>query len=151
MIRYYYLYDYANCMSRVSLLEIRKYKNRRYYSSTDSRHISLEAIHRKICEGWDVHVVDASTDEDITAKVLIHILLEYEPLKVDFFSSALLLRVIRANDSILKGVFEQYLESVLDMVKLPRSRLEQCLMKPEDFQSRVFDSFKVFAPWGKDD
>ncbi len=59
------------------LLEIRKYANRRYYDSTKSRHLSLDQIHKLILSGSNIRVVDAQTGQDITAKVLTQILLEY--------------------------------------------------------------------------
>ena len=62
-------------------LEIRKYQNRRYYDSTRSRHLSLQQIHQLIIEGYNIRVLDAKTNEDITTKVLTQILLEYEPVK----------------------------------------------------------------------
>jgi len=75
--------------------------------------MSLEEIHRKICEGYDIKVTDAKSDEDITAKVLMQVLLEYEPTKLNFFSSELLTQVIRVNDSILKEFFEGYFGKAL--------------------------------------
>ena len=56
-------------------LEIRKYQNRRYYDSTRSRHLSLQQIHNLIIEGYNIRVLDAKTNEDITPKVLTQILL----------------------------------------------------------------------------
>jgi len=76
-------------------LEIRKYQNRRYYDSTRSRHLSLQQIHKLIIEGYNIRVLDAKTNEDITPKVLTQILLEYEPVKLDMFSNELLTRAIR--------------------------------------------------------
>ena len=83
-------------------LEIRKYQNRRYYDSTRSRHLSLQQIHKVIIEGYNIRVLDAKTNEDITPKVLTQILLEYEPVKLDTFSNELLTRAIRVNDRLLK-------------------------------------------------
>ena len=83
-------------------LEIRKYQNRRYYDSTRSRHLSLQQIHKLIIEGYNIRVLDAKTNEDITSKVLTQILLEYEPVKLDLFSNELLTRAIRVNDRLLK-------------------------------------------------
>jgi polyhydroxyalkanoate synthesis repressor PhaR len=54
-------------------LEIRKYQNRRYYDSTCSRHLSLQQIHKLIIEGYNIRVLDAKTNEDITSKVLTQI------------------------------------------------------------------------------
>jgi polyhydroxyalkanoate synthesis repressor PhaR len=54
-------------------LEIRKYQNRRYYNGTRSRHLSLQQLHRLIIEGYNIRVLDAKTNQDITPKVLTQI------------------------------------------------------------------------------
>jgi hypothetical protein len=66
-------------------LGIRKYQNRRYYDSTRSR----QQIHKLIIEAYNIRVLDAKTNEDITPKVL----LEYEPVKLDMFPNELLTRI----------------------------------------------------------
>ena len=43
------------------VIEIKKYQNRRYYDTTNSQHLSLEKIHKLICQGYDVKVTDAKT------------------------------------------------------------------------------------------
>ena len=111
----------------MKLLEIRKYQNRRYYNTTESRHMSLEEMHRKICDGYDIRVTDAKSGTDITSKVLVQILLEYEPLKLDFFSSELLQQVIRVNDAILKEFFENYFGKVFETFCASRQSMEDFL------------------------
>lgn len=129
---------------RKGLLEIRKYQNRRYYDTTSSAHISLEQIHRKICEGYDIRVVDAKTGEDITTKVLTQILLEYEPMKLEFFSSDVLTQVIRVNDSILKDFYDKYFGEAFALFTQSRSQFET-LMKQSPFFSGVKNGFPMSA------
>jgi polyhydroxyalkanoate synthesis repressor PhaR len=95
-------------------LEIRKYQNRRYYDSTRSRHLSLQQIHKLIIEGYNIRVLDAKTNEDITSKVLTQILLEYEPVKLDMFSTELLTRAIRVNDRLLKDFVDVYFRQAFE-------------------------------------
>ena len=95
-------------------LEIRKYQNRRYYDSTRSRHLSLQQIHKLIIEGYNIRVLDAKTNEDITSKVLTQILLEYEPVKLDLFSNELLTRAIRVNDRLLKDFVDVYFRQAFE-------------------------------------
>jgi polyhydroxyalkanoate synthesis repressor PhaR len=95
-------------------LEIRKYQNRRYYDSTRSRHLSLQQIHKLIIEGYNIRVLDAKTNEDITPKVLTQILLEYEPVKLDMFSNELLTRAIRVNDRLLKDFVDVYFRQAFE-------------------------------------
>lgn len=124
------------------LLEIRKYQNRRYYDTTNSAHISLEQIHRKICEGHDIRVVDAKTEEDITTKVLTQILLEYEPMKLDFFPSDMLTQVIRVNDKILKEFYDKYFGEAFSLFVKSRSQFESVL-RQSPFFSGVNDAFPM--------
>jgi polyhydroxyalkanoate synthesis repressor PhaR len=91
-------------------LEFRKYQNRRYYDDTLSR----RQIHQFIIEGYNVRVLDAKTNEDITAKVLTQILLEYEPVKLDLFSNELLIRAIRVNDRLLKDFVDLYFQQAFE-------------------------------------
>lgn len=109
------------------LLEIRKYQNRRYYDTTNSEHLSMEQIHRKICEGYDIRVVDAKTEADITAKILTQILLEYEPMKLEFLSSDLLLQVIRVNDKILKDFYQTYFGEAIAVFLRSKDQFDQLL------------------------
>lgn len=107
-----------------SRIELRKYQNRRYYDVTHKKHVNLGEIHRMICDGHDIRVVDAQTEQDITSKVLTQILLEYEPVKLDHFSSDLLAQVIRVNDKILKDFVEMYFAQAFDAFCQSKSHLE---------------------------
>lgn len=125
----------------MKLLEIRKYQNRRYYNTTESRHMSLEEIHRKICEGHDIRVTDAKSGENITARVLLQVLIEYEPLKLDFFSSELLLRVIRVNDSIQKEFFENYFGSMFSAFSDSKKGMEAFLRQAQAMSGKSVNPF----------
>jgi polyhydroxyalkanoate synthesis repressor PhaR len=96
------------------LLEIRKYQNRRYYDTTNSRHLCLQDIHKLIVEGHNVRIVDAQSGQDITPKILTQILLDYEPLKLEVFSNELLTQAIRVNDSLLKDFVDLYFRQAFE-------------------------------------
>src|SRR5579872_4860512 len=83
-------------------LQIRKYPNRRYYDATRSRHLTLEDIRSLVRDGADIRVTDSKTSADITAKVLAQIILELDAEKIDAFPVALLVRLIRVNDQLVK-------------------------------------------------
>jgi polyhydroxyalkanoate synthesis repressor PhaR len=89
-------------------LEIKKYPNRRYYDATHSRHLTLEEIRALIRDGHDVLVTDSKTGADITAQVLTQIILELETGKIDAFPVALLARMIRSNDQLVREFVERY-------------------------------------------
>ena len=89
-------------------LDIRKYPNRRYYDTTHSRHLTLEEIRNLIGDGYDIKVTDSKTGADITAQVLTQIILELETPKIASFPVALLLRMIRSNDQVVRDFVETY-------------------------------------------
>ena len=109
------------------LIEIKKYQNRRYYDTTNSQHLSLEKIHKLICQGHDIKVMDAKTEQDITTKILAQILLEYEPMKLDFFSPVLLAQIIRLNDMVLRDFYETYFNQALQAFVHSKEQFEALL------------------------
>jgi polyhydroxyalkanoate synthesis repressor PhaR len=116
-------------------LEIRKYQNRRYYDSTRSRHLSLQQIHKLIIEGYNIRVLDAKTNEDITSKVLTQILLEYEPVKLHLFSSELLTRAIRVNDRLLKDFVDVYFRQAFEAFCGSQKQVDQILRRAHHLTS----------------
>jgi polyhydroxyalkanoate synthesis repressor PhaR len=116
-------------------LEIRKYQNRRYYDSTRSRHLSLQQIHKLIIEGYNIRVLDAKNNEDITSKVLTQILLEYEPVKLHLFSSELLTRAIRVNDRLLKDFVDVYFRQAFEAFCGSQKQVDQMLRQAHHLTS----------------
>lgn len=94
-------------------LEIRKYPNRRYYDTTRSRHVTLEEINAVIREGYEIQVTDSKTGQDITAKVLAQIILDLDSPKLDVFPTALLHRLIRANEQLVTDFVDKYFNQAL--------------------------------------
>lgn len=89
-------------------VEIRKYPNRRYYNTRESRHITLQEICDLVREGHDIRVTDSRSGEDITGAVLTQILLELESPKLAFFPTSLLQHLIRINTGFLDNFAESY-------------------------------------------
>ncbi len=99
--------------SNLKRLEIKKYPNRRYYDATQSRHLTLDEIRSLVQQGYDIHVIDARSSQDITALVLTQIILELDTPKVDSLPVPLLLRLIRMNDQLTKDFIEKYFNQAL--------------------------------------
>ena len=97
---------------------LRKYRNRRYYDTTRSLHVTLEEIYNLVRAGHDIQVTDSQSGEDITPKVLAQIILEHDPLKLGIFPVELLHRVIRSNEPLMREFvdryFNQFLRAYLD-------------------------------------
>jgi polyhydroxyalkanoate synthesis repressor PhaR len=133
-------------------LEIRKYQNRRYYDSTHSRHLTLEQIHKLIIEGYNIRVLDAKTNEDITSRVLTQILLEYEPVNLDVFSKELLTRAIRVNDRLLKDFVDLYFRQAFEAFCGSQKQVDQMLRQAHHLTSMlpaaaVSSAANLFRPW----
>ena len=132
-------------------LEIRKYQNRRYYDSTRSRHLSLQQIHQLIIEGYNIRVLDAKTNEDITPKVLTQILLEYEPVKLHMFSSELLIRAIRVNDRLLKDFVDVYFRQAFEAFCGSQKQVDQMLRQAHHLTSvlptAASSAANLLSPW----
>ncbi|MFY9984349.1 MAG: polyhydroxyalkanoate synthesis regulator DNA-binding domain-containing protein [Chthoniobacterales bacterium] len=131
-------------------LEIRKYQNRRYYDSTRSQHLSLQQIHKLIIEGYNIRVLDAKTNEDITAKVLTQILLEYEPVKLTMFSNELLTRAIRVNDRLLKDFVDVYFRQAFEAFCGSQRHVDQMLRQAHhltSFLPAAASAANLFRPW----
>ena len=133
-------------------LEIRKYQNRRYYDSTHSRHLTLEQIHKLIIEGYNIRVLDAKTNEDITSRVLTQILLEYEPVNLDVFSKELLTRAIRVNDRLLKDFVDVYFRQAFEAFCGSQKQVDQMLRQAHHLTSilpaaAASSAASLFRPW----
>lgn len=133
-------------------LEIRKYQNRRYYDSTHSRHLTLVQIHKLIIEGYNIRVLDAKTNEDITSRVLTQILLEYEPVNLDVFSKELLIRAIRVNDRLLKDFVDLYFRQAFEAFCGSQKQVDQMLRQAHHLTSMlpaaaVSSAANLFRPW----
>jgi polyhydroxyalkanoate synthesis repressor PhaR len=96
-----------------SVIEIRKYSNRRFYDATHSRHLTLEEIYRLVKSGQEVRVTDNRTSSDITAKVLTQIILDLDAPKLELFPAPFLAEIIRVNDQLVKGFYEKFFHQAL--------------------------------------
>lgn len=70
-------------------LVIKKYPNRRLYHTVERRYINLEDIERLVQADVEFRVLDSATDEDLTRRILVQVILEqmkeFDPIvPVDF-------------------------------------------------------------------
>lgn len=132
-------------------LEIKKYANRRYYDATHSRHLTLEEIRDLIQRGYDIRVTDGSTGNDITAQVLIQLILELDTPKLDALPIPLLVRLIRINDPLIKDFIEKYfnqaLKSFFDYQQQAEEQLRRIHGLPPVFPSVSAWTKAMFEPF----
>jgi len=70
-------------------LVIKKYPNRRLYHTVERRYINLEDIEHLVQADVEFRVLDSATDEDLTRRILVQVILEqmkeFDPIvPVDF-------------------------------------------------------------------
>lgn len=130
-------------------LHIRKYANRRFYDTTRSCHVKLTDLHELVRDGWELHVTDSSTGEDITNQVLTQILLEREAAKLTVFPSAILHEMIRTQQQFLGNVVEQFFRHALQAHRDSQQRWNAFLRRvlgntaadPFDWSRAMMDAF----------
>lgn len=94
-------------------VQINKYGNRRLYSTTHTRFLTLEEIEDLVRKGSKVRVADAETGADITSDILTQILLENG--RARHFPVELLEEMIRLNNSTLKDFWASYWSQSLQL------------------------------------
>ncbi|MFN3696763.1 MAG: polyhydroxyalkanoate synthesis regulator DNA-binding domain-containing protein [Pseudobdellovibrio sp.] len=95
-------------------IQIKKYENRRLYSSSEKRYVTLAEISKWIIDGRQVQVIDVTNDKDITSEILTQILLEQgraQHLPVD-----MLMTMIRLNESAVKNIWNPMLEHSVELM-----------------------------------
>lgn len=93
---------------------VKKYGNRRLYDTSDSRYITMEELASKVRSGEDVRVVDAKSNEDLTAATLTQILVEGRGA-ARLLPVPLLVQLIRLGDDALAEFLGQYVRWALEI------------------------------------
>lgn len=94
-------------MSDKQPLQIRKYPNRRFYDTTRSRHVTLRSLYELVQAGHAVTVIDSRTGEEITNAILLQMLLDRAPSKVELLPAAFLHQMLRADRHDLRSLVEE--------------------------------------------
>lgn len=129
-----------------SLVQLRRYPNRRYYDSARSQHLTLEEIFRLICEGHSIEVSDSKSGEDITTRVLAQLILEQAPGKWGALPAELLHQLIRANDSLLREFVDKYFHRALLAFEKSQRDFEQYMRQALGLSNELLAMSP--APWG---
>ncbi|MFN0136416.1 MAG: polyhydroxyalkanoate synthesis regulator DNA-binding domain-containing protein [Phycisphaerae bacterium] len=96
-----------------NLLRIKKYPNRRFYDTTNGGHLTLDDLHQRIADGFDVQVTDSKTGEDITNVILTQMLLDRHAAKLAIFPTPVLHQMIRTQQQFLGGVMEEFFKQTV--------------------------------------
>jgi polyhydroxyalkanoate synthesis repressor PhaR len=89
---------------------LKKYANRRLYNTEKSSYVNLVEVGDLIREGREVQIIDAKTEEDVTAFILTQIIVEEAKKKNSLLPVSLLHLFIQFGENVLGEFFDQYLE-----------------------------------------
>lgn len=101
------------------VIRIRKYPNRRLYDTSRSRHLTHEGVTQLVADGKTVQVTDSRSGADITNIVLLQIMIEREPAKLQALPSDLLHRAMRADATTLRSLATELLERRAEPARRP--------------------------------
>ena len=102
---------------------IKKYGNRRLYSTAESRYLTLEDVEKLIRNGKEVKVIDAGNGADLTSQILLQILQESgkaQNLPVNFLQE-----IIRLRDDTVKSFFGRYFSSGIEMFMMAQQEMQR--------------------------
>jgi polyhydroxyalkanoate synthesis repressor PhaR len=103
-------------------LTIKRYSNRRFYDTSQSRHLTLGDMYELIRQGSEISITDSRTGEDITNLVLTQIILDRDPPKLEILPANILHELIRTQQQLLGSVVEQYFRQVVDAQRASQER-----------------------------
>lgn len=101
-------------MNQQTTLVLKKYASRRLYNPESSTYVTLGQVADIIREGKDVQVLDAKTEEDVTAFILTQIVLEEAKNRNALLPAPLLHIVIRFGSRDLQEFFQKHILQVID-------------------------------------
>ncbi len=125
------------------IVVIKKYSNRRLYDTGESRYVTLDELAEKIRVGFDVRVVDAKTNADLTQPTLAQIILESRRA-ARLLPAPLLLQLIRMDDDTLAEFFGNWLSWALEVYRFGRQGA-QALAPINPFATLPFTATNAIA------
>jgi polyhydroxyalkanoate synthesis repressor PhaR len=137
---------------------LKKYPNRRLYDTEHSTYVTLRDVARMIREGRHVQVLDAKTEEDVTAFILTQIIMERARNHNSLLPVSLLHLLIRSGEDVLSEFFDKYLERTLQTYLNYKQSVDEqiriCLelgMDMSTITERLFTERSGFGPFFNED
>jgi polyhydroxyalkanoate synthesis repressor PhaR len=122
---------------------IRRYGNRRLYDTRSSAYVNLADVRTLVREGRRIRVVDATTEEDVTRRVLTQIVLEAGEADEKGLPLELLYELARASDRAFRDFLDWYLKSSLEVYQRLQERWQ------DDARKRWGDARPAFEAWAQ--
>jgi polyhydroxyalkanoate synthesis repressor PhaR len=96
-------------------LVIKKYENRRLYNTRTSEYINQDQVAQLVRDGYDLHVVDAVSGQDITRLILAQIVLDDAKTPDSVFPLDLLRQMIIASGKATQESALHYMRSMMEI------------------------------------
>ncbi len=138
---------------------IKKYENRRLYNVNEKKYISLENVRDIIKSGKDIKVVEKKTGKDITRVILMQVLMDMSPEKLNSFPIQFLKFLITSPAPLINDYFKNFFGNQMELYMKNRDKYLSSLnsmktnfMGSNDMFNNPFSSFfKSVNPFGFDD
>ncbi len=102
---------------------VKRYGSRKLYDTEESRYVSLEDLGDFVRAGQEIKVVDNSTDEDVTAQMLMQVILEEGKRGTSLFTSNTLHDLIRRGERVVTSGVVQLQEGVDRLLDVSLDRI----------------------------
>ncbi len=128
---------------------LKKYSNRRLYDTEQSKYVTLNTVRDLIRNGQWVKIVDANTQQDVTAFILTQIVLEQARCQNSLLPAPLLHLIIQYGDNVLHDFFEKYLQQVIEAYLEYRKSVDEQFRNWLEFGSELSkvtqDNIRTFS------
>jgi polyhydroxyalkanoate synthesis repressor PhaR len=101
-------------------IQIKRYPNRRFYSRSSSKYVSLQDIEEMIRQGHNVEIRDSQSGELMTHAVLTQIIVDRQPEKMSLFPVDMLHSIVRSNDVMTEFLRDYFRHSLTYLNYLQR-------------------------------
>jgi polyhydroxyalkanoate synthesis repressor PhaR len=108
---------------------VKKYSNRRLYDTEKSAYITLNDMGLLIKNGRQIQVIDAKTQEDVTAFILTQIIMEEARKKNILLPAPVLHLIIQYGGALLEEFFENYFQQIIKTYLTYKSSMDEQFRK----------------------
>lgn len=126
--------------------QIVRYPNRRFYSRSAGRYLSLADIEELVRAGQTLEIHDSQTDEDLTRPVLARLIIDRNPEKMRLFPVDMLHAILRSNETMAEFLRDYFRHSLTYLDYLQRHSPAGALAQPMHWVKAWLDGLVPPAP-----
>jgi polyhydroxyalkanoate synthesis repressor PhaR len=121
---------------------LKKYPNRRLYDPSKNSHVTLSEVADRVKNGEQIRIIDHKTGEDLTHVTMGQVLFETLKTRPDYLPLDLVLLMIRAQDTLVRGFLYNGLPQAFQMYMENQRRM----MSGMNWLSNGYPGFSNFPP-----